>query len=69
MLTFDVITNALNGIRLGTNPVWPYILLGYRGTKGISAMKCNIMVDDDLCIWLYDYYLTHGTVVGYSGRN
>ena len=23
----------------------------------------------NLCIWLYDYYLTHGAVVGYSGQN
>lgn len=23
----------------------------------MSAKKCNITVDGDLCIWLYDYYL------------
>jgi hypothetical protein len=64
VLTFDEMTNALNGIQLGTNPVW---LTFSWDTEERKAKKCNITVDGDLRIWLYDYYLTHGTVVGYSG--
>lgn len=69
VITIDEIENPLNGIQLGTNTVWSHILLGHRGTKGISAKQCNIKVDDDLRIWLYDYYSTHGTAVGYDGQN
>ena len=70
VLTFDeLLKYPLNGIQLGTNPSTSHILLGHRGTKGISAKQYNITVDDDLCIWLHDYHSTHGTAVGYSGQN
>ncbi len=69
VLTFNKITNTLKRIQLGTNAVWPYILLGYWGNQGIGAKKYNIMSDSDLCVWLYDYYLTCGIVIGYSSQN
>ena len=70
VLTFDeLLKHPLNGIQFGTNPSLSHILLGHRGTKGISAKQYNITIDDDLCIWLHDYHSTHGTAVGYSGQN
>lgn len=70
VVTFDEpLENLQNGVQLGTNPSSSHILLGHRGTKGISAKQCNITVDDDLCIWLHDYLSTHGTAVGYKGQN
>ena len=61
--------NLENGVQLGTNPSSSHILLGHRGTKGVSAKQCNITVDDNLCIWLHDYHSAHGTAVGYKGQN
>jgi hypothetical protein len=70
VVTFDELTENLpNGIQLGTNPAVSHILLGHRGTKGISAKQCNITVDDNLCIWLHDYHSTYGTAVGYKYQN
>lgn len=70
VVTFDELLEKLqNGVQLGTNPSSSHILLGHRGTKGISAKQCNITVDDDFCIWLHDYYSTHGTAIGYKGQN
>jgi hypothetical protein len=69
VVTFEGLENPLNGIQLGTNPISSHILLGHRGTKGISAKQCNITVDDDLRIWLHDYYSTHGTAVVCGGRD
>ncbi|KAH8743550.1 kinase-like domain-containing protein [Diaporthe sp. PMI_573] len=61
--------NLSNGLQAGTNTATSHILLGHRGTKGISGQQYSITVDDDLCIWLHDYTSTHGTAVGYSGQN
>ena len=33
--------NVDNGLQLGTNPVLSHILLGHRGTKGISGRQVN----------------------------
>lgn len=72
ILTFDELLeykSLQNGVQLGTNPSSSHILLGHRGTRGISAKQCNITVDDDLCVWLHDYHSAHGTAVGYNGQN
>jgi len=72
VVTFDELLKARNignGVQLGTNVSSSHILLGHRGTKGVSAKQCNITVDDDLCIWLHDYRSGYGTAVGYSGQN
>lgn len=70
VVTFDeLLKNTRNSIQFGTNPSSSDILLGHRGTKGISATQYKITVSDDLRIWLHDYYSTHGTAVGYSGQN
>ncbi|KAK0335642.1 hypothetical protein LTR94_011897 [Friedmanniomyces endolithicus] len=61
--------NLENGLQLGTNPILSHILLGHRGTKGISGRQCNITVDETLNIWLHDYHSTHGTAVGQNGLN
>jgi hypothetical protein len=66
VVTFnELMKNPLNAIHAGTNPTSSHILLGYRGTKGISARQYNIVVNDDLWIWLHDYYSVHGTAVGW----
>jgi len=70
VLTFDELLKDLpSGVQLGTNPHSSHVLLGHRGTEGISARQYNITVDDDLCIWLHDYYSTYGTAVGYNRQN
>jgi len=72
VVTFDELlksTNIENGLQLGTNLSSSHILLGHRGTKGVSAKQCNITLDDDLCIWLHDYHSGYGTAVGYDGQN
>ena len=72
IVTFDELLeneNLENGLQLGTNPISSHILLGHRGTKGISAKQCKITVDDNLCIWLHDYHSAHGSAVGYNGQN
>ena len=70
VVTFSELTNnPLNAIQAGTNPTSSHILLGHRGTKRVSARQYNIVVDDNLWIWLHDYHLTHGTEVGHNGQN
>jgi hypothetical protein len=70
IVTFDGQWNNLdNGIQLGSNKNLSHILLGHRGTKGISDRQCNITIDDNLWIWLHDYYSTHGTAVSHNGQN
>lgn len=61
--------NLVDGIQAGTNPSSSHILLGHRGTKGISGRQYDIVVDDNLYIWLHDYHSAHGTAVGYRGQN
>ena len=69
VITFDRLQDRLqNGIQLGTDSD-SHILLGCRGTKGISARHCNIEVDKNLYIWLHDYHSTHGTAVGHDSQN
>jgi hypothetical protein len=72
VVTFDKLLeneNVENGLQLGTNLSSSHILLGHRGTKGVSAKQCNITVDDNLYIWLHDYHSAHGSAVGYNGQN
>lgn len=38
LLAFD---NLENGLQLGTNPIFSHILLGHRGTKGISGKQVS----------------------------
>lgn len=73
VVTFDELLKELesyqNGLQFGTNPRVCHILLGHRGTGGISGRQYNITVDDNLWIWLHDYHSTHGTAVAYNGQN
>jgi len=72
IVTFDKLLESEsfeNGLQFGTDLLSSHILLGHRGTKGVSAKQCNIIVDDNLCIWLHDYHSAHGSAVGYNGQN
>ena len=70
VVTFDQLQERLHdGIQLGTDPKMSHILLGHRGTKGISGRQCNVVVDYGLCVWLRDYHSTHGTAVGHDSQN
>ena len=69
VVTFDeLIKDLTGGLQFGTNPSSSHILLGHRGTQGISAKQYIITMDDDLCIWLRDYHSTHGTAVTIKGQ-
>ena len=37
--------------------------------KKINAKQCNIIVNDNLCIWLHDYHSTHKFAVGHNDHN
>ncbi|KAK0247728.1 hypothetical protein LTS09_017151 [Friedmanniomyces endolithicus] len=50
-----------DGIRFGTDPNHCHVLLGYRGTPGISGQHYTISVNQDLSVWLCDYSYKHGT--------
>jgi hypothetical protein len=72
VLTFSELMQleGLGGwIMAGTSTATSHILLGHRGTAGISSRQFSIVVDDNMRIWLYDRYSTHGTAVGYNGQN
>ncbi len=70
IVTFDEpLKNPENGLQLGSSPLTSDILLGHRGTRGVSARQYNITVDDDLRIWLHDYHSRHGTAVSLGGQN
>ncbi|KAK5713945.1 hypothetical protein LTR15_010851 [Elasticomyces elasticus] len=64
---------ALNGLekglQLSTSLNLSHILLGHRGTKGISGRQCNITVDDAHRIWLHDYDSEFGTAVEHNDQN
>ncbi|MCJ1386248.1 hypothetical protein MMC17_009374 [Xylographa soralifera] len=70
VLTFDEeVKDPNNRWQFGTRPSTSDVLLGYRGTEGISAKHCNLTIDDDEhCIWLPHYNSTHGTAVGYDDQ-
>lgn len=71
-VTFDQLflsENLLQGVQFGTDPESSHVLLGYRGTKGISASHFNISVDNNLWIWLHDYSSSNGTAVAHNGQN
>ena len=70
IITFDEpLKNPENGLQLGSSSLTSDILLGHRGTRGVSARQYNITVDDDLRIWLHDYHSRHGTGVALGGQN
>ena len=51
ILAFDELPRDLpNGVQLSTNPRSSHVLLGHRGTQGISARQYNITVNDELRI-------------------
>lgn len=57
------------GIRAGTDRTLSHILLGRRGTPGVSSHQYSIVIDDELRIWLRDRYSSYGTSVAYSGQD
>lgn len=61
----DQLNNPQEGIQLGTH-VLSDICLGLRGTKGVSARQCSIIIDDNYWIWLHDYHSSHGSAVRYD---
>jgi hypothetical protein len=72
VLTFDKLLrleNLQNGIQFGTRQASSHILLGHRGTTGISARQYSIIVDDNLEVWLQDNDSAFGTAVGHDGQN
>lgn len=67
ILTFDEgPKNPLRGWQFGTSKKSSDILLGNRGTEGISAQQFHITVNEDGWIFLYDDRSSHGTAVGYD---
>ena len=69
VLTFDeLLKDFPNGVQLGTNLRSSHVLLGHRGTPGVSARQYNIVVDGEFRIWLRDYS-KHEIAVGYAGQN
>ena len=67
LLSFDQPPkNPLCGWQFGTNKHSSDILLGFRGTKGVSSRQYNITIDEKFCVWLHDFYSSHGTAVGYD---
>lgn len=70
VLSFDKLleSDLTDGIRFGSDPERCHVLLGHRGTKGVSGLQYNITVDNDLRIWLHDRRSSHGTAVEYGGQ-
>lgn len=68
ILTFDKPPkNPGRGWQFGTSRASD-VLLGHRGTKGISGKQFHIIVDGKGWIFLYDDRSSHGTAVGYNGE-
>jgi hypothetical protein len=66
ILTLDKpLKNPLNGFQFGTS-IPCDVLLGRRGTRGISSRQFNIAIDEHLWVWLHDHHSTYGTAVGYN---
>ncbi|KAK4905128.1 hypothetical protein LTR49_025538 [Elasticomyces elasticus] len=57
------------GLIFGTSPDACHILLGHRGTPGISAKQFAIFVDDRLRIALQDCGSSFGTSLQYDGQS
>ncbi|KAI1112766.1 kinase-like domain-containing protein [Nemania sp. NC0429] len=66
VITFDV-KSPLHGIQFGRDPSSSDVFLGPQ--LAVSRSHYNIIVDEDLCIWLEDLHSTWGTAVGCSGQN
>lgn len=65
ILTLDKpLKNPLNGFQFGTNTHCD-VLLGHRGTRGVSGHHAKMTIDDCLRVWLHDHS-TYGTAVGYN---
>lgn len=62
-------SHNLPGILFGTDNQTCDILLGFRGTKGISAKQYCMTIDDEFRIWATDTGSTHGTIVETDGQN
>ncbi|KAK5709203.1 hypothetical protein LTR17_019976 [Elasticomyces elasticus] len=60
--------NTITGLIFGTSPDACHILLGYRGTPGVSARQFAISIDDKLRIVLRDCGSSFGTLVQCDGR-
>ena len=58
--------NPLNQFQFGTHMTTSDVLLGCRGTVGISSRQFNLVVDENLHVWLHDYHSTYGTAVGHN---
>ncbi|KAL9638261.1 MAG: hypothetical protein Q9164_001664 [Protoblastenia rupestris] len=58
--------NPLRGWQVGTDLLSSDVLLGYRGSSGISGRHFRITIAEDLSVWLLDES-TYGTAVGYDG--
>lgn len=67
VITLDDVEDPVQGIQFGSNTASSHILLGHRGTPGVSSKQFNITVDDHLRIWLHDQRSSHGTAVSYNG--
>lgn len=68
ILTFDdPPKNPLVGWQFGTDKKSD-VLLGHRGTRGISGRQYNITVDSRGWIFLHDYHSSYGTAVGYGNQ-
>jgi serine/threonine protein kinase len=67
LLTFDKKPkDPGSGWQFGTDQ-FSDVLLGHRGTIGISGRHFTITIDEDFCVWLRDDS-RHGTAVGYDGK-
>ncbi|MCJ1255217.1 hypothetical protein MMC24_003033 [Lignoscripta atroalba] len=59
--------NPLKGWQFGTDLFSSDVLLGYRGTRGVSGRHFRITITEDLWVELHDDS-TYGTAVSYDGR-
>lgn len=59
--------DPLRGWQFGTNPHSSDVLLGYRGTKGISGRHFCITITERFRVELQEDS-AHGTAVGYNGQ-
>ncbi len=64
----DTLKDPQTGWQFGTNPSTSDVLLGHRGTKGISGRHFHITITEELRIELHDDGSRFGTVVSYDGQ-